>query len=90
MSSYRDDFPPTPEVDCLEKGAPVSDLKSSGFGIEFTAPQSVNDVIASLGRTEDVCFSPSNRRLAVAAFIRHRVALFDIESRRLRPDRTLR
>ena len=57
----------------------MSDLKSSGFGIEFTAPQSVNDVIASLGRTEDVCFSPSNRRLAVAAFIRHRVALFDID-----------
>ena len=59
----------------------MSDLKSSGLEIEFTARQSVNDVIASLGRTEDVCFSPSNRRVAVAAFIRHRVAFFDIENR---------
>jgi DNA-binding beta-propeller fold protein YncE len=57
----------------------VSDLNTGGFGIEFTAPHSVNDLIASLGRTEDVCFSPNNRRLAVAAFMRHRVAIIDID-----------
>jgi DNA-binding beta-propeller fold protein YncE len=57
----------------------VSDLKNSGLEIECTAPRSVNDVIASLGRTEDVCFSPNNRRLAVAAFTRNRIAVFDID-----------
>jgi hypothetical protein len=56
----------------------VSDLKNSGLEIECTAPRSVHDVIASLGRTEDVCFSPNNRRLAVAAFTRDRIAVFDI------------
>jgi len=56
----------------------VSGLKNSGLEIECTAPRSVNDVIASLGRTEDVCFSPNNRRLAVAAFTRNRIAVFDI------------
>jgi DNA-binding beta-propeller fold protein YncE len=57
----------------------VSDLKSSGIEIECTAPRSVSDVIASLGRTEDVRFSPNNRRLAVAAFTRSRIAVFDID-----------
>ncbi len=47
--------------------------------IEYTAPQGVRDVIASLGRTEDVRFSPSNRRLAVAAFTRNRIVVFDID-----------
>lgn len=47
--------------------------------IEYTAPQSVLDAIASLGRTEDVRFSPSNRRLAVASFFRNRIVVFDID-----------
>ena len=46
---------------------------------EYTAPPSVADVIGALGRTEDVRFSPSNRRLAVAAFHRNRIAVFDID-----------
>ena len=55
------------------------DTKSSGAEIQYTAPQSVRDVIASLGRTEDVRFSPGNRRLAIAAFNRSRIAVFDID-----------
>jgi hypothetical protein len=47
--------------------------------IEYTAPQSVTDALASLGRTEDVRFSPSNRRLAVASFHRNRIIVFDID-----------
>lgn len=47
--------------------------------IEYAAPSSVRDAVASLGRTEDLSFSPSNRRLAVAAFIRNRIAVFDID-----------
>ena len=57
----------------------MSDLKSSEMEIRWTGPQSVNDVIASLGRTEDVSFSPNNRRLAVAAFTRNRIVVFDID-----------
>ena len=45
----------------------------------FTASRRVNDVVASIGRTEDLSFSPSNRRLAVAAFTRNRIVVFDIE-----------
>jgi len=47
--------------------------------IGYTAPDSVRDFIASIGRTEDVRFSPNNRRLAVAAFNRSRIAIFDID-----------
>ncbi len=47
--------------------------------IQYTAPQSVTDAIGSLGRTEDVRFSPSNRRLAVAAFKRDRIVVFDMD-----------
>lgn len=47
--------------------------------IAYAAPQTVLDAIASLGRTEDVRFSPSNRRLAVASFSLNRIAVFDIE-----------
>jgi DNA-binding beta-propeller fold protein YncE len=47
--------------------------------IEYTAPQSVTDTVGSLGRTEDVRFSPSNRRLAVASFHRNRIVVFDID-----------
>ena len=46
--------------------------------IEYSAPQDVRDVISSLGRTEDVRFSPNYRRLAVAEFFKNKVAIFDI------------
>lgn len=47
--------------------------------LHYTASRSVANAICSLGRTEDVRFSPSNRRLAVASFHRNRIAVFDIE-----------
>ena len=47
--------------------------------IQYTAQQSVTDAVASLGRTEDVRFSPSNRRIALAAFKRDRIVVFDID-----------
>lgn len=47
--------------------------------IKYTASPEVREVIASLGRTEDVRFSPGNNRLAVAAFARNRIAVFDID-----------
>ena len=47
--------------------------------IQYTAQQSVTDAVGSLGRTEDVRFSPSNRRLAVASYYRNRIVVFDID-----------
>ena len=49
-----------------------------GRQIGFEAPENVRKVIASLGRTEDVKFSPSNRRLAVVGHWTHRIAVFDV------------
>lgn len=46
--------------------------------IDVIAPQYVRDIIASLGRTEDVRFSPSNHRLAVAQFIKNTIVVFDV------------
>jgi len=46
--------------------------------IHYWAPQHVSEVVACLGRTEDVRFSPSGQRLAVAQFSNHRLAVFDI------------
>lgn len=46
--------------------------------IDFAAPQYVRDAIASLGRTEDVRFSPSNRRLAVAGFLNDKIVVFNV------------
>lgn len=51
--------------------------------IEYKASDEVRDVIASLGRTEDVRFSPNNRRLAIAAFRQNAVAVFDVEVERV-------
>jgi DNA-binding beta-propeller fold protein YncE len=47
--------------------------------IQYTATENVIDAVRSLGRTEDVRFSPSNRRLAVASFHRNRLVVFDID-----------
>lgn len=47
--------------------------------VEYTAPREVHEAIASLGRTEDARFSLDGKRLAVAAFLNNRIALFEIE-----------
>lgn len=57
----------------------MRDLTDGGAAIACTVPPGVSDVIAGLGRSEDVRFSPDNHRLAVADFIRNRIAVFDID-----------
>ena len=52
---------------------------STGMKIEYRATDRVRAMIASLGRTEDVRFSPNGRRLAIAAFNNSRVAILDVE-----------
>ena len=47
--------------------------------IEYRAADNVRAIINSLGRTEDIRFSPNNRRLAIVAFNRSVVAVFDVE-----------
>src|SRR5262245_58078834 len=47
--------------------------------IEYAAPPSVTNILGLLGRTEDLRFSPNNRRLAVAGFTRNRISVFDID-----------
>ncbi len=48
------------------------------FPLKWTACEKATSVLAELGRTEDVIFSPSGRRLAVAGFHVNRIAIFDI------------
>src|SRR5438128_5718994 len=46
--------------------------------LEYAAPEHVRDAVAALGRTEAVKFSPNNCRLAVASFLRNKIAIFEI------------
>ena len=55
------------------------DMRDGAAEIRYVAPPEVCAVIESLGRTEDVRFSPDGRRLALAAFNRNRIAVFDID-----------
>jgi len=52
---------------------------SIGMNIDYRASDRARALIASLGRTEDIRFSPNNRRLAIAAFNRSSVAILDVE-----------
>jgi hypothetical protein len=62
-----------------------SDIPSGGpIGAEpaalaYAATPEVRDVIASLGRTEDLRLAPGGRRLAIAAAVRNRIVLIDLE-----------
>jgi sugar lactone lactonase YvrE len=47
--------------------------------IQYEASRRVRDAIASIGRTEDVRFSPNNRRFAIAAYSRNQIAIFDVD-----------
>jgi len=47
--------------------------------VDYCASDDVRRLIETIGRTEDVKFSPSSSRLAVAAAGRDRIAIFDIE-----------
>ena len=46
--------------------------------LPYTTPPPVQSVIDHLGPTEDIVFSPSNRRFAIAGFGANRIAVFDI------------
>jgi len=46
--------------------------------LELSGPAPVRRALDGLGRTEDLAFSPDNRRLAIAGFGRHRVFLLDL------------
>ncbi len=48
------------------------------FALNWTACEKATSVLTELGRTEDVMFSPSGRRLAVAGFRANRIAIFEI------------
>jgi hypothetical protein len=54
--------------------------------IDYSAPQHVRDVIASLGRTEDLKFSPSNKLLAIAGYTKNKIAVFNIDVDKLIDD----
>ncbi|MDZ4401212.1 hypothetical protein [Prosthecobacter sp.] len=47
--------------------------------MEIIAPAFVREAISRLGRTEDLRFSPDNRKLAVAGFVANTCMIFDIE-----------
>lgn len=47
--------------------------------IEYRADDQTQALIGALGRTEDLRFSPSNRRLAIAAFNGARIAILDVQ-----------
>ena len=47
--------------------------------IEATGPAAVLDAIAALGRTEDLCFSPDGRRVAITCFRGRAVAVVGVE-----------
>jgi len=46
--------------------------------IDYSAPQHVHDAVSSLGRTEDVRFSPDYRRLAVAGYGQNKISVFQV------------
>jgi WD40 repeat protein len=47
--------------------------------INYRASQRATDVIASIGRTEDLKFSPSNKLLAIAGYAKNKIAVFDVK-----------
>jgi hypothetical protein len=46
--------------------------------LEYKATNYVRDAIRNLGRTEDIRFSPNNRRLAVVSFLTNKITVFGI------------
>ena len=47
--------------------------------VHYTAAKCAFDVIAALGRTEDIRFSPSNHRLVVLSFLKNKLAVFEVD-----------
>ena len=57
--------------------------------IPFDASDEILHALAAVGRTEDIAFSPDNRRIAVAGFTKNCIAIIDIELR-FEPEPTAR
>lgn len=47
--------------------------------IHYEAPQDLRDALDRIGRTEDIQFSPDNRRLALVGFYGNSVAIVDVD-----------
>lgn len=47
--------------------------------ISFEASSHVKNMLNNIGRTEDLAFSPDNRKLAIAAYSENKVLMLDIE-----------
>jgi hypothetical protein len=56
----------------------MSTQGDSRMEIDYQAPRHVRDIIAGIGRTEDLKFSPSNKLLAVAGYTKNKIAVFYI------------
>ncbi len=49
------------------------------FQIEVTIADNVQKALAEIGRTEDVKFSPDNRCIAIAGFLKNQILIIDIQ-----------
>src|SRR5437879_3869809 len=47
--------------------------------IDYRASQPATDVIAAMGRAEDLKFSPSNKLLAIAGYAKNKIVVFNID-----------
>lgn len=46
--------------------------------LEYEAAPQVRQVLANFGRTEDICFSPGDRRLALAGYVTNRILVLSV------------
>ena len=47
--------------------------------MDYCASAMVREALANLGRTEDISFSPSNKRLALAGFSKNNCLVIDVQ-----------
>ena len=48
------------------------------FQIKISASEDVQKALAEIGRTEDIKFSPDNRRLAIAGFLKNKILIVNV------------
>lgn len=65
-------------------------IDGCAISVPIVIERPVEPVLARLGRTEDICFSPSNRRLAIAGFGKSTCLLLELEIDRTAASATLR
>jgi DNA-binding beta-propeller fold protein YncE len=66
------------KADMLRGESTVIRQKPNPLRVEFTRSTGTQDALARLGRTEDVKFSPSNRRLAISGFAENQILILDL------------